>query len=211
MVVRGYGDIISDLGDQYHTCCKYTWAPWCHKVSPPLGKWLCLILYSAGRMNTFPSNQMQHLQPSYFLLEGVMPGVGGVLFFLVGLTLLGRRGVRVRWEECEEEEDEQKEEKRGCELNSWERGTRREERGQKNRHLGSPQYKEALFVAPPQNRPSGKALYSPIKRKAQRSCKNSRANWLENKCCLIHSKYFIQDLEAPVRVSADICLSRTQF
>ena len=105
-----------------------------------------------------------------------MPGVGGVLFFLVGLTLLGRRGVGVRGEECEEEEDEQEEEKRGCELNSWERGTRREERGQKNIHLGSPQYKEGLFVAPPQNRPSGKALYSPIKRKAQRSCKNSRAN-----------------------------------
>ena len=105
-----------------------------------------------------------------------MPGVGGVLFFLVGLTLLGRRGVRVRGEECEEEEDQQEEEKRGCELNSWERGTRREERGQKNIHLGSPQYKEALFVAPPQNRPSGKALYSPIKRKAQCACENSRAN-----------------------------------
>ena len=48
-------------------------------------------------------------------------------------------------------------------------------------------------------------------KEAQRACENSRANWLENKWCLIHFKSFIQDLEAPARVSADICLSRTQF
>ena len=57
-----------------------------------------------------------------------------------------RRTETVRRNEELIKEHQQEEEKRGCELNSWERGTRRVERGQKNIHLGSPQYEEALLV-----------------------------------------------------------------